>query len=70
MSDLLTVAHVIDWVSRIRDQAGDDEVAHSNEDALHVRVLQAIALGECSDPVACAREALKSIDIEFARWCA
>lgn len=47
----------------------DDEQAHSEEDALHQDVLRAIADGRCDDPAACAREALKTTEIDFSRWC-
>lgn len=57
-------------VGYIRDIAGDDEAAHGREDALHQEVLQAIAEGRCADPAACARAALETTNIEFARWCA
>jgi hypothetical protein len=57
-------------VENIRERAGDDEVAHGMEDDLHQDVLRAIAAGTCSDPVGCAASALKTCDIDFARWCA
>jgi hypothetical protein len=31
--------------------------------------LQAIAHGTCEDPQECARLALTTTEIEFARWC-
>lgn len=70
MTAMLTVEEVQASVQRIRDCAHDDETAHSSEDGLHQEVLAAIAEGRCSDPVACAAEALKTKDIEFCRWCA
>jgi hypothetical protein len=50
--------------------ADDDEKAHEMEDQLHQDVLQAIATGTCSDPAGCANEALRTLSIEFERWCA
>ena len=47
----------------------DDEAAHIKEDDLHQDVLQAIADG-AADPAALAREALKTKDLDFARWYA
>jgi hypothetical protein len=67
---MLTVIEVIRRVGVIKEIAGDDEAAHSNEDDLHQAVLQAISLDQCDDPVGCATEALKTRDIEFERWCA
>ncbi len=67
----LTVADVTAEVERIRAMRFDDEMAHNAEDELHQRVLAAIADGNTGDPPAVlAREALKTRDIEFARWCA
>lgn len=68
--DRLTVVDVIARVEDIRKMADDDEAAHGSEDGLYERVLQAIADGTCEDPAVCAREALKTRDINFARWCA
>ncbi len=57
-------------IATIADTAGDPEVAHSHEDALYLDLLTAIAKGECDDPQACAREAVKSAEMDFPRWCA
>lgn len=56
-------------VQKINDMRDDDEAAHGNEDDLHRSVLRAIAEGS---PVAqeLAKEALKTLDIDFSRWCA
>lgn len=48
----------------------DDEKAHGMEDKLHVAVLKAIADGTAENPQECARRALKTCDLDFARWCA
>jgi len=67
----MTVERVQTWMEQIRAVAEhNDECAHRNEDALHRCVLDAIAKGECADPQACARESLKTFDIEFYRWYA
>lgn len=47
----------------------DDEAAHAEEDTLHKDVLQAIA-DRADNADALAEEALKTGDIDFARWCA
>lgn len=57
-------------VAKIEAMRDDDEAAHSEEDSLHVRVLMSIAAGQAEDPAACAAEALKTREIDFARWCA
>lgn len=57
-------------VEQIRKIADDDEAAHSNEDRLRHDVLQAIADGTAVDPIACAKAALLTSEIEFCRWCA
>ena len=48
----------------------DDEKAHGLEDDLHHAVLRAIANGTATDPAECARRALKTLSLDFARWCA
>jgi hypothetical protein len=65
----MTVDEVRERVEKIRAMAGDDEAAHSEEDGLHQDVLAAIADGAEFAP-ALAAEALKTVDIDFARWCA
>ncbi len=46
----------------------DDEAAHGMRDDLLVAVLEATA-AECTNSPELAREALKSLDIEFGYWC-
>ncbi len=46
---------------------GDDEAAHSEEDKLHQDVLRHYAEQENGE---LAREALKTLDLNFERWCA
>ena len=65
----LTVAWVESQVQFIREMSRDDEAAHSEEDALHLCVLAAIANGTTADPAAVAAAALKTQDISFSRWC-
>ncbi len=66
----MTVDEVKKRVAYIEACKRDNEAAHSAEDEIHQDVLRAIAEGRCADPAACAAEALKSLDISFARWCA
>lgn len=56
-------------VIEVATQVQDPEAAHSDEDKLLADVLQAIADG-ADDPSALAREALRSLEIRFPRWCA
>lgn len=69
-SNKMTVADVTTRAKNIELVAGDFEVAHSDEDDLHHDVLKAIADGNCDNPAALAKEALKTLDIEFPRYCA
>lgn len=57
-------------VEKIEAMKGDDEMAHAEEDELFADLLSAIANGTCQNPAECAREALRTRDIKFARWCA
>ena len=57
-------------VDEIDRESADDEAAHSDEDALHHDVLQAIADGTAEDPKLCAFVALSTREITLARWCA
>jgi hypothetical protein len=66
----MTIAEVRFRVqTKIKVTAGrDDEAAHSMEDDLFKDVLMAIAKGS-KKAQALAREALKSVKIEFPRHC-
>lgn len=63
-------------VKRLYDEADetdggiDNEGVHIDEDELHQDVLKAIASGNCDDPTELAREALKTLDLNYARWYA
>lgn len=62
----MTVEEVQQRLTIIRRTADDDEQAHALEDELHQDVLKYFAATGNS----VAAEALKSLDIEFSRWCA
>ena len=66
---MMTVDEVRRRVADIAEEAGDDESAHSDEDSLRHDVLAAIAAG-APNAAELAAEALKTSEIEFARWCA
>lgn len=65
----MKIQEVIDRIANIKRIRGDDERAHGAEDALHQDVLRAIA-GGTKNCRRLATEALKTLDIKFARWCA
>ena len=65
----MTADEVRAAVAQIAKCADDYERAHGKEDDLHEAVLQAIADG-AENAAELAREALKTADIEFARYCA
>ncbi len=69
-SPRVTPTYVRLAIERIKELTHDDEAAHSCEDALHQDVLRAIADHECQEPELCAKMALESAEIDFARWCA
>lgn len=58
------------WVTKIERLSDNPESAHVEEDHMRDAVLRAIASGLVDDPAACAKEAIKSCDIAFPRWCA
>jgi len=65
----LTLDQVRSEVGSIREMSDDDEAAHTAEDRLHKAVLVAIAAG-APNAAGLASAALKTLDIEFQRWCA
>jgi len=66
----MTIDEIKERVERIKACGGDYEAAHEHEDALHKDVLRAIRDGECEAPQACAAEALKTLELDFIRYCA
>lgn len=65
----MTLDDVRARVARIEAMKADDETAHYEEDELWSDVLVAIRDG-AKDASALATEALKTGDIDFARWYA
>lgn len=63
-----TLDDVKNEVARIEAMKDDDELAHSSEDDLHQAVLHQIALGH-PQSAEMAKEALRTRNIYFARWC-
>lgn len=65
--DAILIRVLIDLMQQAGD---DDEWLHGAEDKLHQWLLEAIAAGSCNDPEGCAKEALRTKQLYFARWCA
>ncbi len=57
-------------VDQIRGMVGDPEMAHSREDDLWETVLRLISKKNPINAGLLAKEALKTKDISFPRWCA
>ena len=57
-------------IENIRAMQGDPEGAHSREDDLYLQLLTAIANGKCENPALCAKIAIQTQELDFARWCA
>ncbi|WP_297952990.1 hypothetical protein [uncultured Lactobacillus sp.] len=64
------VNEVKKWVDSIKDSRSDFEAAHVLEDELYLKILRGIADGTCEDPQQVAKEAIKTQDINFPRYCA
>lgn len=64
-----SVHDVVEEVSMIKGAKDDFECAHSDEDELHVAVLKEVAAGN-PEAREMAREALKTLEIDFPRYCA
>lgn len=65
----MDVEDVRNRLATIAGEAGDPEIAHSEQDRLDFAVLSAIAQGS-PNAVELATEALKADEIDFPRWCA
>lgn len=67
----LTVAEVRRRAEKVEQAAenGNDDQAHGLADALHEDVLAAIAVG-ARTPKLLAKEAIRTVDMKFARWYA
>jgi tellurite resistance protein len=68
--EVCTVDDVRKYVEAIKAVAEDDEQAHASEDMLRAAVMTAIANGSAVSGSEMCAEALKTDDIQFARWCA
>ncbi len=65
----MTIKEIEGIIQKIISFRNDDEAQHGLEDALWEAVLVAIADG-ADDPGPLAAAALKTRELEFARWCA
>lgn len=68
----MTEEEVLKALDIIRASVYDDEVAHGLEDALHRKVLSAIAKGTLTTEEArkLAALAITTLELDFRRWCA
>jgi len=66
----MTEADINRKLKEIEAISGDDEAAHSKQDALFREVLEFIAKHGAYRSASLAEAALKVLDIEFSRWCA
>ena len=66
----MTLAEARERVERIRAMAGDDEMAHSEEDKFRGDVLRYLADVAPAELGELARIAISTREIEFARWYA
>ncbi|WP_131501286.1 hypothetical protein [Lactobacillus crispatus] len=66
----MNVSEAKEWVNDIKDSRRDFEMAHCLEDELYLKILREIADGTCEDPQQVAKEAIKTQDINFPRYCA
>ena len=64
------VNEVKKWIDSIKDSRRDFEAAHVLEDELYLKILRGIADGTCEDPQQVAKEAIKTQNISFPRYCA
>jgi hypothetical protein len=69
MESVMNLQDVKNNVLKIYEMKGDDESAHSEEDNLHQEVLRQVANGN-PEAKEMAKEALKTLEIDFCRWCA
>ena len=67
---VMTPQRVRDCVRDIEQKRGDHEAAHGAEDSLYYDILWCIANNAIVDMRECAKEAIKTKDIAFCRWCA
>lgn len=70
LPEFITIDSVKNYVKYIESIQNDDERAHSMTDRLHIAVLNSIVNEKCEDYKICAKEALKTEDLPFDRWCA
>jgi hypothetical protein len=64
----MTNEQALVWYNKIVEMRGDDEAAHGQEDSFREAVLQAVADG-ADNSIDLAKLALRTSEIEFARWC-
>lgn len=68
----LTMELALEAVIKIKNQIGDDEVAHGSEDSLYLWFIECVAAGMYTkkESIAIAEHIKVTQDFGFARWCA
>ena len=68
----MNIQEIQEKVQHIRDIAGDDEMAHVEEDDLRAEFIRYVASSRhaSAELREMANEVLKTEQIEFGRWCA
>lgn len=61
------VRDVVEMIDRIKE---DGDIAHSMQDKMFAAVLHAVATDRADNPREVCAEALKALEIDFARYCA
>lgn len=66
--EYISVEYIKDRVRRVKELSWDWDAARSEEDDLLRKTMWAISRGTVNNPRELATEALKSMEIDFARW--
>ena len=66
----MTLEEAKERVANLERIKSDDEAAHSAEDTLYIDFVYHVAEKGNDELSQIAKEILKSISIDFARWCA
>ena len=66
---VMTHKDIYEGLRKIKAAAGNSALAHKMEDDLYLELLEAIESNNCNCPSFCARIALLTQKIKFARMC-
>ena len=70
LEEQMDLKHIQKIIKQIKNQAGDDEGAHSLEDDLYHNFIEWLSQTRKDDIGIMAKEIIKTEKIDFARWCA